>query len=135
LQGLRRNKIPVQAAALTFYSLIGLGPLIALSIMVSGFILDQVPADPSGQDIPADNRAVEVITRAISFAAPQLALEHTGRSATLAPEMTEIINNFIEAAQSGAVGVVGSLMLFVIGYQVLSSIEGSFNSLWGVDTG
>ena len=46
-----------------------------------------------------------------------------------------MINSFIAAAQSGTVGVVGSLMLFVIGIQVLSSIEASFNSLWGVDQG
>lgn len=137
-QGLRRNKIPVQSAALTFYSLIGIGPLIALGIMVSGFVMDQAPADASGQDQPAENIAVEAISKAIAYAAPQLSLgveEGEDGSPGLAPEMTEMINNFISAAQSGTVGVVGSLMLFVIGIQVLSSIEGSFNSLWGVDQG
>jgi len=128
-QGLRRNKIPVQAAALTFYSLIGLGPLIALGIMVSGFVVDQGD----------ENLAVDAITKAIAYAAPQIALGSEGTIAgdntQLAPEMTELINNFISAAQSGTVGVVGSLMLFVIGIQVLSSIEGSFNSLWGVEKG
>ena len=181
-QGLRRNRIPVQAAALTFYSLIGLGPLIALGIMVSGFVVDQ------GEE----NMAVEAISKAIAFAAPQLALDvdaeakpkkgkpdNPGKAADapagpapdaadapsapapagkpeaadtrdagrggepaapeggteLAPEMRDLINRFIEAAQSGTVGVVGSLMLFVIGIQVLSSIEGSFNSLWGVEKG
>ena len=38
-QGLKRNNLPVQSAALTFYSLIGIGPLIALGIMISGFVL------------------------------------------------------------------------------------------------
>ena len=189
-QGLRRNRIPVQAAALTFYSLIGLGPLIALGIMVSGFVVDQ------GEE----NMAMEAISKAIAFAAPQLALDVDAKAAgapekegsragktppgpaapgpdtapgprppagdapdatqagesgangptgaetesespssdgatELAPEMRELINRFIEAAQSGTVGVVGSLMLFVIVIQVLSSIEGSFNSLWGVEKG
>lgn len=137
-QGLRRNKIPVQSAALTFYSLIGIGPLIALGIMISGFIIDQTPRDAATQDQPAENIAVDAISKAIAYAAPQLSLGvETGEDGSpgLAPEMTEMINSFISAAQSGTVGVVGSLMLLVIGIQVLSSIEGSFNSLWGVDRG
>ena len=137
-QGLRRNKIPVQSAALTFYSLIGIGPLIALGIMISGFVIDQAPVDASAQGQPAENIAVDAISKAIAYAAPQLSLgveTADDGSPGLAPEMTEMINSFIEAAQSGTVGVVGSLMLLVIGIQVLSSIEGSFNSLWGVDRG
>lgn len=140
-QGLRRNKIPIQAAALTFYSLIGIGPLIALGIMISGFVIDQSPTDESGR--PTENIAIEAISNAIAFAAPQLALDvdsdgdEAGEEGApgLAPEMTELINNFIAAAQSGTVGVVGSLMLFVIGIQVLSSIESSFNTLWGAERG
>ena len=138
VQGLRRNKLPVQSAALTFYSLIGIGPLIALAIMISSFIMDQVPTDPSDLYQTADNRAVEAISKAIAYAAPQLAINSQNEaidSSYLAPEMTEMINGFIAAAQSGTVGVVGSLMLFIIGIQVLSSIESSFNSLWGVDQG
>lgn len=139
-QGLRRNKIPVQAAALTFYSLIGLGPLIALGIMVSGFLIDnKMPTTADGEVIVTENLAVEAITNAIAFAAPQVALTMKGEgeevSQSLAPEMTEMINNFIQAAQSGTVGIVGSLTLFIIGIQVMSSIEGSFNSLWGVPKG
>ncbi|MDG1241312.1 MAG: YihY/virulence factor BrkB family protein [Opitutae bacterium] len=137
-QGLRRNKLPVQSAALTFYSLIGIGPLIALGIMVSSFMIDQSPANLTNGESPAENRAVEWIENAISYAAPQLSIDTNDDNidnAELAPEITEMINSFIAAAQSGTVGVVGSLMLFVIGIQVLSSIEASFNSLWGVDQG
>jgi membrane protein len=137
IQGLQRNNLAIQSAALTFYSLIGIGPLIALGIMISGFVLDQSPSDSTTADQPQENRAVEAITKAIAYAAPQLGISSEGNvdSTTLAPEITEMVNNFIEAAQSGAVGVIGSLMLFAIGIQVLSSIEGSFNSLWGVDRG
>jgi membrane protein len=137
-QGLRRNKIPVQSAALTFYSLIGIGPLIALGIMISGFVMDQTPTEISGTEQPAENIAMEAISTAIAFAAPQLSLgvdEANTSASGLAPEMTEMINSFITAAQSGTVGVVGTLMLFVIGIKVLTSIEGCFNSLWGVGQG
>ncbi len=136
-RGLQRNKLAVQSAALTFYSLIGIGPLIALGIMISSFILDQSPEGTANPNQPAENRAVQAITKAIAFAAPQLEISADGNAddTSLAPEMTEMINSFIEAAQSGTVGVIGSLVLFAIGIQVLTSIESSFNSLWGVDRG
>jgi len=137
-QGLRRNKLPVQSAALTFYSLIGIGPLIALGIMISSFVMDQTPTNAEHLDQPAENKAVQWIETAIAYAAPQLSIDTDDTDdvgAELAPEITEMINNFMAAAQSGKVGVVGSLMLFVIGIKVLISIEGSFNSLWGVDQG
>lgn len=139
IQGLQRNHLTVQSAALTFYSLIGIGPLIALGIMISSFILEQSPENSISPNQPAENRAVEVITRAIAYAAPQLEIQTESDNAeentSLAPEITELVNNFIEAAQSGTVGLIGSLMLFAIGIQVLSSIEKSFNSLWGVSQG
>ncbi|MFO8028186.1 MAG: YihY/virulence factor BrkB family protein [Opitutales bacterium] len=123
-QGLRRNKIPVQAAALTFYSLIGIGPLIAMGIMISGFAIEQ-----GNEEV-----VLEKINQAISYAAPQIALE-AGQDNAMEEQMLGMINQFSEAASSGAVGAVGIIMLFVIGLQVLSSIEGSFNTLWGVNKG
>ncbi|MGB0412884.1 MAG: YihY/virulence factor BrkB family protein [Coraliomargarita sp.] len=126
-QGLRRNKIPVQAAALTFYSLIGIGPLIALAIMLSGFAIEK----------GSEEKVIQGITKVIAFAAPQVALDVDGPengAAELNPQIYEMIQGFSQSAQSG-VGFVGLAMLFFIGIQVLSSIEGSFNTLWGVDLG
>ena len=136
VQGLKRNKLPVQSAALTFYSLIGLGPLIACGIMISGFLLEKDIQHPAG--IPADSIVVEKIIQAIAFAAPQIAVNvdsQPGSETQIDPKMLELISNFSDAAQSGTVGAVGSLMLLFIGIQVLTSIEGSFNSLWGVRVG
>lgn len=123
-QGLRRNKIPVQAAALTFYSLIGIGPLIALGIMISGFALEK-----GSEDV-----VIEGIYKAIAFAAPQVALD-SEEGQELDNQLIEMINQFSSAATSGTVGLLGLLTLFAIGMQVLSSIEGSFNTLWGVEKG
>lgn len=123
-QGLRRNKIPVQAAALTFYSLIGIGPLIALGIMISGFALEK----------GSEELVMEKIYETISYAAPQVALE-AGEDNEMEDQLLGMINQFSEAASSGTVGAVGIIMLFVIGLQVLSSIEGSFNTVWGVAQG
>ncbi len=129
-QGTKRNRIPLLGAALTFYTLIGLGPLLAIAIMLSSFIVDRGD----------ENLAVDAVVQLITFAAPQTALElergvEGAEPLTLAPQVAEMVNQVIEAAQSGTVGIVGSLVLFFIGIQVLSSIEGSFNSIWGVAEG
>jgi membrane protein len=129
-QGTKRNRIPLLGAALTFYTLIGLGPLLAIAIMLSSFIVDRGD----------ENLAVDAVVRLITFAAPQTALEFeqvagAEEPLSLAPQVAEMVNQVVEAAQSGTVGIVGSLFLFFIGIQVLSSIEGSFNSIWGVSEG
>jgi membrane protein len=128
-QGTKRNRIPLLGAALTFYTLIGLGPLLAIGIMLSSFIVDRGD----------ENLAVDAVVRLISFAAPQTALEIDDalgdEPLSLAPQVAEMVNQVVEAAQSGTVGIVGSLVLFFIGIQVLSSIEGSFNAIWGVAEG
>ena len=96
LQGLRRNKLPVQSAALTFYSLIGIGPLIALGIMISSFVMDQSPTNSEGLNQPTDNRAVEWIENAISYAAPQLSIDTDvtdDLEAELAPEHYAAVGN------------------------------------------
>jgi membrane protein len=138
-QGLKRNQLPMQSAALTFYSSIGIGPLIAFSIMISGFLLDK---DISAQNAsPQESVVVQKITEAIVYAAPQMAITadgSTGQSeqqTQLAPELLELINNFSTVAKSGTVGVIGTLVLLSICLRVLTSIETSFNTLWGVSQG
>lgn len=139
-QGQRRNQLQVQSAALTFYSMIGIGPLIAFSIMISGFLLEKDMSSGNGEATLQESVVVETITKAISFAAPQVALQtktsgEDASSTELAPEVLELINNFSDRAKSGAIGVVGSLMLLFVGIQVLTSIEKSFNTVWGVKKG
>ncbi|MEN8661888.1 MAG: YihY/virulence factor BrkB family protein [Lentimonas sp.] len=137
-QGLKRNQLPMQSAALTFYSSIGIGPLIAISIMISGFLLDKNISD-TGAD-PQDSIVVEKIIEIIQFAAPQVAVTVNDESSEVSqtevsPELLELINNFSSVAKSGTVGVVGIFVLLFICLRVLTSIETSFNTLWGVAQG
>ena len=138
-QGLRRNQLPTQSAALTFYSSIGIGPLIAFGIMISGFLIDRDIADPNAD--PQDSVVVQKISDIIAFAAPQVAVtvDTEGNDATtqteLSPQLIELITNFSTVAKSGTVGVIGTLVLLFICLRVLTSIEGSFNTLWGVSKG
>jgi membrane protein len=137
-QGLKRNQLPMQSAALTFYSSIGIGPIIAFSIMISGFLIDRDISDTTTD--PQDSVVVQKITEIIAFAAPQVAVTVTedgepGSRTELSPQLLELITNFSTVAKSGTVGVIGIFVLFFICMRVLTSIEGSFNTLWGVEKG
>src|SRR5690349_17304790 len=56
------TKAASRAAALSFSSLLGLGPLVAITVLIAGFTLDQ--KDPS--------LAANQLGRLISFVAPQV---------------------------------------------------------------
>ena len=161
--GLRDLQIANRAAALSFSSLLALGPVIALIFMFAGFMIER-----TGSEI-----AVQSINRAILFVAPQISMveeqdsrpaetsaeeedsardesanangeenggpngEETLASGTieLNPELVELINTFISSSQSGAVGLVGSLILILVAMQMMTSVENTFNAIWGVNRG
>jgi membrane protein len=62
VSGLFENKTASRAAALSFSSLLGLGPLVAIAVLVAGLVLDK--NDPY--------LAVNVLHRLITFAAPSI---------------------------------------------------------------
>ncbi|HLP03231.1 MAG TPA: YihY/virulence factor BrkB family protein [Opitutaceae bacterium] len=132
LTGLGEIKLLSRAAALSYSSLLGIGPLIAIGVMVAGTVLHN-----------ADTGAIiEKLNQAIRFVAPQI--EQLEQSAAAAGEDTRVVvnqklvdllNNFIEGSRSGTLGVAGALMLVVIVIQLFISIEESFNTIWGVHRG
>lgn len=120
LTGLQEIKIFSRAAALSYSSLLGIGPLIAIGLLVAGTVLN------SGDNTKA---AVEKLNAAFSYVAPQLA------DANLSVELTKLLESFTEGARSATLGVAGATMLIVIVIQLFISIEESFNSIWGVRRG
>ncbi len=142
IEGVGTNRIPSQASALSYVSIITIGPLIALTIMVGGFILDK--KDGSG-----DKMITETITNVISYVAPHVSEDlereadtrmHIESDATdttngVNKDLVNMINTAIKSAKSGTVGVVGSLILIFIVIKTMSTIEGTFNMVWGVRKG
>lgn len=132
--GLSEIRVFSRAAALSFSSLLGIGPLIAIAVLVAGNVL----ADRKSEI------AVDALNNAIRFIAPQVAqLDHAvatqdgegGTGVQVNPELVSLINKFIDASQSGALGVVGGLTLVLIVIQLFIAVEESFNSIWGVRRG
>ncbi|MEI6107826.1 MAG: YhjD/YihY/BrkB family envelope integrity protein, partial [Opitutae bacterium] len=148
LSGLQELKVAARAAALSYSTLLGLGPLVAIAVLISGFALgDRDPA-----------LAASGVNDVISFIAPQLgqyqiavtdaAEPSPGASAAMTapaatpkpaadPEMVRLISNFIvnSHANSGTAGIVGVLALLVIVVLLFTSVEKTFNDIWGVRRG
>lgn len=147
ISGLQELKVAARAAALSYSSLLGLGPLVALAVLIAGFALgDRDPAI-----------LARSLNNVISFIAPQVAQydrAHLGsdtatppapelrtvRDSTAAapapdPELVKFITNLIESSRSGTAGAVGLLTLLVIAVQLFTTIENTFNDIWGVRRG
>ncbi len=151
--GLEETKSASRAAALSFSSLLGLGPLVAIAMLVAGFMLDK--QDP--------NLAAKTLSGIIEKVAPQLGqLQSSGQlpssphstpntlvaaatelaaptgvtqSTPADPELVQMINGFIAGSRNGTVGALGALTLIIIVLQLFTSIETSFNEIWGVRRG
>ena len=143
LSGLHEMHVAIRAAALSYSSLLALGPLIAIAVLISGIAL--------GNQDPA--LAAQGLNRVISFIAPQVAqYDKAGLAASVptspspspddpavipppTPEMVQIINTFISSSRSGTAGLIGVLTLFIIVIGLFTTIENTFNDIWGVHRG
>ncbi len=145
LSGLNELKVATRAAALSYSSLLGLGPLIAIAVLISGFALDN--RDPAIM--------AQKLNSIIGFIAPQVAqYDHTEEDGTVElkavtvgadgrpiaavsadPELVKLITQFISSSRSGTAGVIGVFALLIIVLQLFTSIENTFNDIWGVRRG
>jgi len=159
-KGVWENNLLGSAAALSFSTLLALGPMLMIAIMISGFVL---------QASDSEDNATEIISRVIYFVAPQTqdftdelggkevegadkgegpvdqdrANEQSdgeedpmvNETIAINPQLLGFIDSLVEKSRSGAVGLVGSLVLIAISIQLIISIEGTFNSIWGVRKG
>jgi membrane protein len=147
LSGLQELKVAPRAAALSYSSLLSLGPLIALAVLISGLALGNQDPAIMAQSL---NRIIGVIAPQVGQfdrvsettaapAAPEFRAGGTRAPATAQPrpdpEMVRLINNFITHSRSGTAGAIGLLALLLIVIQLFSSIENTFNDIWGVRRG
>jgi membrane protein len=148
LTGLVETNSASRAAALSFSTLLGLGPLVAIAMLVAGFMLDKQDPD----------LAAKTLSNIIEKIAPQIRqLEGEGRlpagsestsgtivsasskvsgsSTTRNPELVQMMDGFIANSRNGAVGAVGAITLIIIVLQLFTSVETAFNEIWGVRRG
>lgn len=158
VSGLHDIKVATRAAALSYSSLLSLGPLVALTVLVSGFAIgDRDPAV-----------IARSLNRVLSFIAPQVghyddatlsprvepalraepppAAANNQQPATdnprtfgtpppQPPALVKLISEFIASSRSGTAGAVGVLTLLLIVLSLFSTVENTFNDIWGVRRG
>jgi membrane protein len=121
------SRVATRAAALSFSSLLGLGPLIALAVLVAGFAL--------GKNDPA--ALADTLNRIVKVVAPQVAQYEalTDHPDQIDPQFVDIINQVVEASRSVSAGTLGGITLILIVLLLFKSIEDTFNDIWGVHQG
>lgn len=159
-----KTKAASRAAALSFSSLLGLGPLVALTVLIAGFTLGT-----KNPDI-----AVNTLSRLMNFIAPQVGEFHGGPnrptdtagaastpgpgthptrpdgaggdaispsatdsagSVRLNPRLVRMMNQFIAQGRSGSAGTVGVFSLVIIVLLLFKTVEDTFNEIWGIHRG
>ncbi len=121
------SRIATRAAALSFSSLLGLGPLIAIAVLVAGFAL--------GQNDP--KQLAEMLNGMIKIVAPQIRHYEIEMQTSdqASSQLVEVIGQIIRASKSGSAGVLGVFTLLVIVLLLFKAIEDTFNDIWGVGLG
>ncbi len=126
------TKVPSRAAALSFSSLLSLGPLIAIAVLVGGFILGK-------NDDP--NLVANHVGSLLEQVAPQLRSLQAAKDANVSvgdavnPQLVSMLNGFITSARSGYGGVFGALSLVFIVLLMFKAVEDAFNDIWGIRLG
>lgn len=126
------TKVPSRAAALSFSSLLGLGPLIALAVLIGGFLLGK-------NDDP--QMIANHIGTLLESAAPQLRSLQNADGAgvkigeAVNPPVTAMLSGFITSARSGYGGAFGALSLLFIVLLMFKAVEDAFNDIWGIRLG
>jgi membrane protein len=134
-KGLTDNRLFSRAAALSYSSLIALGPLIAIVVMLSSSF---VQTDAETQ-----------IKRALLFIAPSLeemiTLGQEEDQAEMATALDQLLAQIVDGAEdllsqvntsgSKAFGILGALILIWVVIQLLISVENTLNQIWGVHQG
>lgn len=124
ITGMGETRITSRAAALSFSTLLGLGPLIGLAALIAGFAM--------GKNDPA--LVSKKIGELLKFVAPQVA---QGEAVSVNPELVSLINNFIEGTRSSSStgGVISILSIILVVLLLFTSVEQVFNDIWGVRRG
>ncbi len=146
------TKIPSRAAALSFSSILGLGPLLAIGILVGGFVLGNngdpklvvnklndllhfiAPQLQTLEEVDDDVMLIALPPPPASAAAGEPAVDAAAPVA-VNPELIGMIEGIIASARSGSAGVFGALSLIFIVLLLFKAVEDAFNDIWGVRQG
>jgi len=155
-----RNRCPVRAAALSYTTLLALIPLLAITISVTSSVLksqgeekmygaiDKFVANvmpPATAELSTNGSmslnlsptmSISLVPTNSASATNATSLANgDARVETAQKVAARDIHEFIQNTRSGALGVIGMLLLIYVAIQMLASIESTFNDIWGITRG
>ena len=137
--GFQRNQCSLHAASLTFFSLMALIPVLALTLAMArtfgGAELAKAQIDKQLNGMMAQmEQAVEAKTKGNDAVAEVKAkAEVTKAFSTQVREISDKLFDQINQLGFGTLGGIGAVMLIWTVIGVLGKVESSFNQIWGVE--
>lgn len=143
-----RNRCLVRASALSYTSLLALIPLLAIAISVTSSLLKKQGEQQIYRAV--DHFVSSVMPPAtVTNTPPAPEMTNNNATATNAVPPSENakarvtvqnvaarqIHEFIRNTNSGTLGVTGVAMLILVAISMLSSVESTFDDIWGVEHG
>jgi membrane protein len=127
IRSFQKNRGPVRAASLAYSTVLALIPVLALIVSIStGFLKN-------------DESINFLLDQFVTKIAPQLdlipAAEDDQEASTNRAMVVGKIQSYIDAVNSGTLGITAGLVLVFIAITVLSTVETTFNDMWGVTRG
>jgi len=149
--GFLNNRCPVRATALAYTTLLALIPMLAVAASISTGLLKSQGREPIDRAIDALVAQVapkleETVTNETTTAASDHSTSSTNRlvisdeAKEKARELieenrgraAELIRESLNNVESGSLGVTGVIGLIVVAILLFSTIEATFNDIWGV---
>ncbi len=122
-----KNRIPKQAASLSYTTLLAIGPLVALVILIAGvFFKDK-------GEIFIHKKIVEATAFVMPAVNDASLSGSTPEKSRVNPEIIKFINNISKG--SGSLGFYGTLTIVVTCLLLCVNMENAFNLVWGVEKG
>ncbi|MBQ9429940.1 MAG: YihY/virulence factor BrkB family protein [Kiritimatiellae bacterium] len=143
VRGFRQTRCSLHAASLTFFSMMALVPVLALTLAMARAFGG---ADLAKRQInrQLDNwltqmeQSAAVATPAAAPADATESLDKAAATKAFSSQMREIADKLLEQLDNigfGTLGGIGAVMLLWMVIGVLGKVESSFNEVWGVEKG
>jgi membrane protein len=150
--GFLNNRCPVRATALAYTTLLALIPMIAVAASISTGLLKSQGREPIDKAIDAlvaqvapkleeaattnqtDAAGTESATTSTNLFSISPEAKETARTVIEdnRDSLTEAIRDSLDNVESGSLGVTGVIGLIVVAILLFSTIEATFNDIWGV---
>jgi membrane protein len=107
------------------------GPVLALALTVSGFVLARQAAG-------GENPATQALVAAIQYAAPQLAAGTKDAHPTLAEvnrDLDAMVDRLLANAANGTAGAIGLGLVLLLAVMMLGRVEDALNATWRAERG